>query len=96
MAFEIVEHKSKYNHDFYILNKSWIEGHWELEEADNQTLLKPEKSIIQMGGQIFFLLHETKVIGTVAMIPNKTHFRTSENDCKKRVSWLRTFQKTDG
>ena len=73
MTFEIVGHKSKYNHDFYILNKSWIERHWELEEADNQTLLKPEKSIIQMGGQIFFLLHETKVIGTVAMIPNKKH-----------------------
>ena len=26
-----------------------------------------------MGGQIFFLLHKTKVIGTVAMIPNKKH-----------------------
>ena len=73
MTFEIVEYKSKYNHDFYILNKSWIEMHWELEEADKQTLLNPVRSIIQKGGQIFFLLHKAKVIGTVAMIPNKKH-----------------------
>jgi len=71
MAFEIVKHKSKYNHDFYILNKSWIEMYWDLEEADNQTLLSPEKSIIQIGGQIFFLLNKEKVIGTVALIPHK-------------------------
>tara|TARA_B100000963_G_scaffold330866_1_gene321243 strand:+ start:1039 stop:1500 length:462 start_codon:yes stop_codon:yes gene_type:complete len=73
MAFKVVEHKSKYNQDFYILNKSWIEVYWELEEADNQTLLNPEKSIIQIGGQIFFLLYKTKVIGTVAMIPSKNN-----------------------
>ena len=89
MTFEIVEHKSKYNHDFYILNKSWIEMHWELEEADNQTLLKPEKSIIQMGGQIFFLIHETKVIGTAAMIPNKENtFELAKMTVKKNYRGL--------
>ena len=62
MAFEIVEYNSKYNHDFYILNKSWIEGHWELEDADNETLLRPEKSIIKIGGQIFFYYMKLKLL----------------------------------
>ena len=63
----IQEYEKKFDKDFYILNKAWIEESWILEESDKKDLLNPNK-IIHNGGQIFFALENQKVIGTVAMI----------------------------
>jgi len=47
---EIINYNSKYDHSFYELNKSWIEEFWILENSDLKDLLKPEESIIDLGG----------------------------------------------
>ena len=50
-----------------MLNKSWIEESWHLEDSDKKDLLNPDK-IVQNGGQVFFALENKIAIGTVAMI----------------------------
>ena len=66
---EITSYNSKYDQSFYELNKSWIEEFWMLEDSDLKDLLKPEESIIELGGEIFFALANGIVVGTAAMIP---------------------------
>tara|TARA_B100001109_G_C18530252_1_gene320216 strand:- start:89 stop:553 length:465 start_codon:yes stop_codon:yes gene_type:complete len=63
----IVGFNKKYSEQFYMLNKSWIEETWHLEDSDKKDLLNPDK-IVHNGGQVFFALEDQKVIGTVAMI----------------------------
>ena len=63
----IVGFNKKYSEQFYMLNKSWIEESWHLEDSDKKDLLNPDK-IVHNGGQVFFALEDQKVIGTVAMI----------------------------
>ena len=66
---EISNYNSKYNQSFYDLNKSWIEEFWMLEDSDLKDLLKPRESIIDLGGEIFFALANSIVVGTAAMMP---------------------------
>ena len=63
----IQKYETKFDNDFFVLNKIWIEESWILEESDKKDLLNPDK-IIHNGGQVFFALENQKVIGTVAMI----------------------------
>ena len=63
----INEYETKFDKDFFVLNKAWIEESWILEESDKKDLLNPNK-IIHNCGQVFFALENQKVIGTVAMI----------------------------
>jgi len=69
---KIVPFHKKYSSTFYHLNKIWIEESFSLEESDKFDLLDPEKSIINKGGEIFFVLIENKPIATAAMIPIKS------------------------
>ncbi|MDG1690123.1 MAG: GNAT family N-acetyltransferase [Flavobacteriales bacterium] len=66
---EITNYNSKYDQSFYKLNKSWIEEFWILEASDLKDLLKPQESIIDLGGEVFFALVNNLVVGTAAMIP---------------------------
>lgn len=66
---EVKNYNSKYDQSFYELNKSWIEEFWMLEDSDLKDLLQPRESIIDLGGEIFFALANSIVIGTAAMIP---------------------------
>ena len=66
---EITNYNSKYDQSFYELNKSWIEEFWILEASDLKDLLKPQESIIDLGGEVFFALLNNLVVGTAAMIP---------------------------
>ena len=68
----IVPFHKRYSSTFYHLNKIWIEESFLLEESDKFDLLDPEKSIINKGGEIFFVLIENKPIATAAMIPIKS------------------------
>ena len=63
----IQKYETKFDNDFFVLNKAWIEVSWILEESDKKDLLNPDK-IVHNGGQVFFALENQKVIGTVAMI----------------------------
>ncbi len=63
----IQKYETKFDNDFFVLNKAWIEELWHLEDSDKKDLLNPGK-IVDNGGQVFFALENEKVIGTVAMI----------------------------
>ena len=69
---KIVPFHKKYSSTFYHLNKIWIEESFSLEESDKFDLLDPEESIMNKGGEIFFVLIENKPIATAAMIPIKS------------------------
>ena len=68
----IQEYEKKFDKDFYILNKTWIEESWILEESDKKDLLNPKK-IFDNGGQVFFAVEDQNAIGTVAMIKNSDY-----------------------
>ena len=68
----IVPFHKRYSSTFYHLNKIWIEESFSLEESDKFDLLDPEESIMNKGGEIFFVLIENKPIATAAMIPIKS------------------------
>jgi len=57
----------QYAKAFYELNKKWIEEYWELKQSDLNDLLNPITSVIEKGGEIFFILHKEIIIGTAAM-----------------------------
>ena len=68
----IKEYESKFDIDFFVLNKAWIEESWILEESDKKDLLNPKK-IIDNGGQVFFAVDNQITIGTVAMIKSSNN-----------------------
>ena len=84
MAYKISSYKKKYAHQFYLLNKDWISESWDLEDADLHDLLSPEKAIVKLGGEIFFIITNNIVIGTSAMIPHKNNkFELAKMTIKK-------------
>ena len=68
----IHEYETKFDKDFFVLNKAWIEKSWILEESDKKDLLNPKK-IIDNGGQVFFAVEKQSAIGTVAMIKSSDY-----------------------
>ncbi|MES3038995.1 MAG: GNAT family N-acetyltransferase [Bdellovibrionota bacterium] len=54
---------------FIALNRQWIEYYFKLEPMDLQQLENPQKTILESGGEIFFILEDKRPVGTVAMIP---------------------------
>lgn len=65
---EIVSFRPEFATAFGELNRAWIEHLFRIEEADRKTLDDPEARIVQAGGQVFFALDGTEVVGTVAVI----------------------------
>ena len=51
----VKKYETRFNNDFFVLNKSWIEESWILEESDKKDLMNP-KHIVDMGGQVFFAI----------------------------------------
>ena len=70
---EIVPFRPALAADFRRLNLEWIERLFKIEAADLKVLDDPEHSIVSPGGQIFFALDDSDVIGTVAMIRFDAH-----------------------
>lgn len=68
----IQEYETRFDKDFFVLNKAWIEKSWILEESDKKDLLNPKK-IIDNGGQVFFAVEDQNAIGTVAMIKSSDY-----------------------
>ena len=68
----INEYETKFDKDFFVLNKAWIEECWILEESDKKDLLNPKK-IVDNGGQVFFAVESQSAVGTVAMIKSSEY-----------------------
>jgi DNA-binding MarR family transcriptional regulator len=66
-GIEIIEYNSELRNDFRALNIEWLEKYFELEEADNEILLNPEREILAKNGQIYFAKLEKDIVGTGAI-----------------------------
>ncbi|MCP3932410.1 MAG: GNAT family N-acetyltransferase, partial [Bacteroidetes bacterium] len=64
----IISYEDRYESDFTRLNKEWLEGFGLLEDADAKHLYSPRESIIDRGGQIYFAVENSNVLGTCAAI----------------------------
>lgn len=65
---EIIAFEPKYAEDFRKLNIQWLEKYFWVEPHDEEVLGKPEKYIIEPGGNIFFIREDGEIIGTVALM----------------------------
>lgn len=67
--FKIIGWEEQYHQDFIDLSVEWLEKYVSVEPTDLEILYHPYESILNKGGEIFFLLLNQKAVGTVAMIP---------------------------
>lgn len=65
----IVGYRPEYAADFARLNYQWIEHYFRVEDEDRAALDQPESYAIAPGGEIFFVLRQQQVVGTVALVP---------------------------
>ena len=68
LNLEIISYDKKYKKAFAKLNFEWLEKFFYIEEYDKEVLTKPEKHIINLGGQIFFAKINKEIVGSVALI----------------------------
>lgn len=74
MNIEIVPFKTAFSQAFYDLNIEWLETFFYVEDFDREVLSKPEQYILNRGGHIFFAVENSKVLGTVALMPHNEDF----------------------
>ena len=58
---------------FKSLNVAWLEKYFYVEPIDELMLSNPEEQIIDKGGQIYFVLVGTEVVGTAALLKTADH-----------------------
>ncbi len=68
MNFEIISFAPQYAQNFKELNIAWLQKYFWVEPHDEEVLGKPEKYIIETGGNIFFVKEGETIIGTVALM----------------------------
>lgn len=68
MNIEIIPFKPEYAQQFKDLNIEWLEKYFWVEPHDEEVLGKPQKYIIEPGGNIFFVKEGERIIGTVALM----------------------------
>jgi GNAT superfamily N-acetyltransferase len=66
----VVPFNPRYLSTFKSLNRQWIEEYFELESMDLSQLEAPQAEIVDLGGEIFFVLEGENAVGTCAMIPH--------------------------
>ena len=69
MDLQVVTYDDRYRDAFAQLNLEWIETLFEVEPRDSAVLGDPRGMIVAPGGEVFFLLAQGEVVGTVAMMP---------------------------
>ena len=67
-SLKIISFEEIYAKAFYQLNIEWLETFFYVENFDKEVLSNPKKYITEKGGYIFFLMENTEVIGTVALM----------------------------
>lgn len=76
MSLEIVGFNSRYAEAFARLNYQWIEHYFAVEAEDRRALDHPFDYAIAPGGEIFFALCGSQVVGCVAMVPKSADSTT--------------------
>ena len=67
-SVEVVEFARQYLPDFKSLNYQWIDKYFKREKKDVEMVENAEREIIAPGGQIFFALLDSQVVGTGAAV----------------------------
>lgn len=68
MKIEIISFKPEFANDFKELNIAWLKRYFWVEPHDEEVLGKPQKYILDPGGNIFFIKDGDRIIGTVALM----------------------------
>lgn len=68
--FSISTFRPEFLPAFVALNRDWIETYFKIEEMDIRQLEDPFSSILDVGGEIFFVLESGTPVGVCAMIPH--------------------------
>jgi putative acetyltransferase len=68
-AIRIVGYDDAYAAAFERLNRAWLEHYGLFEPGDRPYLEQPRQKIIEPGGEIFFALRGSEVVGTCAALP---------------------------
>jgi GNAT superfamily N-acetyltransferase len=66
----VVTFEPRFLSAFVELNREWIEKYFILETMDIVQLESPYESILNRGGEIFFVLESDIPVGTVSLIPH--------------------------
>jgi ribosomal protein S18 acetylase RimI-like enzyme len=64
----VVPYREELRSAFEQLNREWIETYFVLEDADREVLGDPRRTILDQGGQVFFVLQRGEVLGTCAVL----------------------------
>jgi ribosomal protein S18 acetylase RimI-like enzyme len=72
----VVRYREEFQNAFEQLNREWIESYFVLEPADHEILGDPRRTILDPGGQVFFVLDRGEVQGTCAVL------RHSDDECE--------------
>jgi len=64
----VVRYREEFRSEFERLNREWIETYFVLEAADREMLGDPDRTILDAGGQVFFVLDQGEVQGTCAVL----------------------------
>jgi putative acetyltransferase len=64
----ILPYDARYQPDFKRLNIAWIEQYFAVEPHDLEQLEQPEVHVLPNGGQIFFAVDGSDVVGCVAVV----------------------------
>ncbi|HVR41436.1 MAG TPA: GNAT family N-acetyltransferase, partial [Thermoanaerobaculia bacterium] len=65
---EIVGYRPEFREAFESLNREWLERYALIEPVDVEHLQKPEEHILRDGGQVFFAVQGSAVVGTCAAV----------------------------
>jgi putative acetyltransferase len=56
---------------FRRLNEEWISRYFKLESKDQEALADPRGTILELGGRIFFAVHQDEVVGCCALVATR-------------------------
>lgn len=69
MGLRIESYQPEYAQAFFDLNIEWLETYFYVEDYDREVLSKPQQYILDRGGNLFFVVEDSLVCGTVALMP---------------------------
>lgn len=69
MKIELVQYRAELRHRFRELNEEWLERFFTVEPIDSELLSKPEETILDKGGCVYFAIANGGAIGTGSVIP---------------------------
>lgn len=91
-SLKIIPFKKEFSKNFYNLNVEWLEKFFYVEPYDQKVLSNPKQYIIDEGGFIFFAIFNNEIVGTVALINQKSFFELSKMAVSPKFQGLKIGQ----